>query len=200
MPLAAIAALCAAIAEKSASNNAVTCGASLTARTIFSAILSRIRSCGMSRAAKCRGWAVAGLPALTVVAEATARSTSSRVIRPSRPVPWIRAGSMLCWSRARRTEGERRVPTSPRRRPEPGATDRCCVAWPDWPSPRSDDGMRSRRRIDPRQQRARLRLVVGVEQYLGQHARRRRRHFLRDLVRLELDQRIILEHQLADAS
>ena len=41
--------------EKSASNSAVTCGASLTARTMFSAIFSRIRSCGISAPAKWRG-------------------------------------------------------------------------------------------------------------------------------------------------
>ena len=48
---------------------------------------------------------------LTTVADATALSTSSRVIRPLRPVPWIRPGSIPCCAQARRTDGERRDST-----------------------------------------------------------------------------------------
>ena len=177
------------MAEKSASNNAVTCGASLTARTIFSAILSRIRSCGMSPGARLRGWAVAGSPALTTVAAATARSTSSRVIRPPRPVPVKRAGSMPCWRIARFTEGERRSSSSvPRRRPRSRSARRRSTLRVAGPRPSPGNAFGSRY---PPQQRPRHRLGIRIQDNLAQHPRRRRGHLLRDLVGLQLDQRIV---------
>ena len=57
------------------------------------------------------------------VADAIARSMSSRVTRPLRPVPWMRFASIPCCRHARRTEGERRVsaPLSSKRGRDPGA-------------------------------------------------------------------------------
>ena len=52
--------------------------------------------------------------------------------------------------------------------------------------------------LNPPQDRTGNRLGVGVEQDLGEHARDRRRHLLGHLVGLELDQRIVLGHRIAD--
>ena len=90
------------MAEKSASKTAVTCGASLTALTMFSAILRRMRSCAMSPAAKVKGARIEPPSAMK-------RSTSSRVMRPSRPVPERCAGSSWFCSKARLTDGDRRI-------------------------------------------------------------------------------------------
>ena len=51
--------------------------------------------------------------------------------------------------------------------------------------------------IDPPEHRARDCFGIGTEQYLRQHARRRRGHFLRDLVGFEFDQRIVHRHRVA---
>ena len=52
---------------------------------------------------------------------------------------------------------------------------------------------------DPSQQRPRHRLGIGIEHDLAQHPRRGRGHFLRHLVGLELDQRIVDRDHIADA-
>ena len=153
----------------------------------------------MSPRANWRGWAVAGSPTLTVVAAATARSTSSRVIRPSRPVPSMRAGSMSCWSSARLTEGERRASASPFARRRPGSQERRQALTAAAPF---DSGLRrangSSAASNPPQQRPRHRLGIRIQHDLAQHPRRRRRHFLRHLVGLQLDQRIVDRDRLAD--
>jgi hypothetical protein len=53
--------------------------------------------------------------------------------------------------------------------------------------------------IDPPKHRARLRLGIRVEQNLGQHAGCGRSDLLRDLVGLDLDQRIVLGDSIADS-
>ncbi len=87
----------------------------------------------------------------------------------------------------------------PRRRPGPRSADRrfpcdrlrCkfCIRGP---------GLRRGTAVDPPQHGAGRRLVIRVKDDLGEHAGRGRRHLLRHLVGLELDQRLVLEHQVAD--
>ena len=145
--LAASAALCAATAEKSASNSAVTCGASATARTIFSAIFSRIRSCGMSlrrELARLRGRRLAdadhgrlGDRAVDVLARDAPVAAGALRSAPGRSRA---AGS------ARRTEGERRV--SPRRSPaQAGAQERLSALSVETDRRLRTPGPRPRRRI-----------------------------------------------------
>jgi hypothetical protein len=59
-------------------------------------------------------------------------------------------------------------------------------------------GLRRGTGIDPRKHSTRHSLCIGVEDDFGKHAGSRSRHFLCDLVGLELDQRLVLEHQIAN--
>ena len=52
--------------------------------------------------------------------------------------------------------------------------------------------------FDPRQQRSRVCLGVRLQQDFRKNARARRRHLLRNLVGLQLDQRIVLGNRVAD--
>ena len=143
----------------------------------------------------------AGMHALDPASPAsTARSTSARVMRPPRPVPSIRAGSMSCWRTARFTEGESLVSamrTVPRRRPGPQA---CVFA-------RLGPGLRrGTPPVSPTSATGAIRPSTApgtasssvCEQYLAQHAGGGRRHLHRHLVGLELDQRIVLLDPVAD--
>src|SRR6478735_8604511 len=66
-------------------------------------------SCGVNW----RRCAVAGSPVVPKAAVSTALSTSSRVMRPFRPVPAMREASIPCCCNARRTEGLNLVSPSP---------------------------------------------------------------------------------------
>jgi len=51
--------------------------------------------------------------------------------------------------------------------------------------------------LDPSEKRFGNRFRIRIEDDFGEHARRGGRNFLRDLVRLELDERFVLKHEIA---
>ncbi len=148
--------------------------------------------------ANCRGCAVAGSPAVTVVACATARSTSSRVTRPPLPVPGDprRVDAVLL---ARAADGGAEAGFRTRSPERARAASRSSVkARFDCPARLARANGFTCGSINPPQQRPRHRLRIRIEHDLRKHACRRGRHFLRHLVGLELDQRIVLGNRVAD--